>query len=196
MNTSTLIVVDPQKGFSELCPNELPVNGAVELGKTIKNLIDKSNFGIKVLTKDTHPANAKYFRDENFIPINEKNMDISWKPHCVHGTYGFECLDEINEDDFDLIVYKGIENDMHPYGACYRDLAGNKSTGLIEYLLRRGVHAVSVCGIAFDYCVLTTALQLRDHFVVTVIVDATVSIDPNNDTDTLNLYTKHGIRLG
>ena len=50
---------------------------------------------------------------------------------------------------------------MHPYGACFHDLQDRLSTGAIEFLRANGVSTVLVGGLATDYCVCTTALQLR-----------------------------------
>jgi len=50
---------------------------------------------------------------------------------------------------------------MHPYGACYHDLDGMISTGLIEFLSCKGVNTVIIGGLATEYCVKTTAIQLR-----------------------------------
>ena len=62
---------------------------------------------------------------------------------------------------YDFFVWKGVEPDMHPYGACYHDLGETISTGVIEYLRDRGVKVVVVGGLATDYCVKNTVLQLR-----------------------------------
>ena len=62
--------------------------------------------------------------------------------------------------DYDYFVWKGVEPDLHPYGACYHDLHGKLSTGVIEYLKGQGVQQVIVGGLALDFCVKTTALQL------------------------------------
>ncbi|MFX5522361.1 isochorismatase family protein, partial [Acinetobacter baumannii] len=75
---------------------------------------------------------------------------------------GFELLDELPRPiDYDFFVWKGVEPDLHPYGACYHDLAERRSTGVIEYLRQNGVSHVLVGGLALDYCVKNTALQLR-----------------------------------
>ena len=56
---------------------------------------------------------------------------------------------------------------MHPYGSCYHDLAEKVSTGVIEYLRCHEVKTVIVGGLATDYCVKITALQLcRAGFTV------------------------------
>ncbi|WP_413693481.1 isochorismatase family protein [Psychromonas sp. KJ10-2] len=58
------------------------------------------------------------------------------------------------------MVEKGIEPEMHPYGACYHDLSEQQGTGVIEWLKENKVTDVIVGGLATDYCVKTTVLQL------------------------------------
>ncbi len=68
---------------------------------------------------------------------------------------------------------------MHPYGTCFHDLAERRSTGLIEFLQARGVTTVLVGGLATDYCVKTSVLQLRRAgFRVIVHLDACRGIAP------------------
>ena len=63
----------------------------------------------------------------SFMPL--ANADLSWVSHCVPGTPGFELLDELPQPlDYDYFVWKGVEPDLHPYGACYHDLAEKRST--------------------------------------------------------------------
>ncbi len=62
---------------------------------------------------------------------------------------------------------------MHPYGACYHDLADRISTGVIEYLQQNGVNTVICGGLATDYCVKLTVLQLlQAGFKVIVNLEA------------------------
>lgn len=78
------------------------------------------------------------------------------------GTPGFELLDGLPAPlDYDYFVWKGVEPDLHPYGACYHDLAEKRSTGVIEFLRQNDVDLVLIGGLALDYCVKTTAQQLR-----------------------------------
>ncbi len=49
-----------------------------------------------------------------------------------------------------------------PYGACYHDLKNTLSTGVIEYLKCHNIITTVICGgLATDYCVKNTVLQLR-----------------------------------
>lgn len=67
-----------------------------------------------------------------------------------------------------------MEPDLHPYGACYHDIKEKLSTGVIEFLKQRNVDVVVVGGLAFDFCVKTTVIQLeRAGFQVIVYLGAT-----------------------
>jgi nicotinamidase/pyrazinamidase len=84
--------------------------------------------------------------------------------------------------------------DKHPYGACYHDLSETISTGLIRYLKEENIKNVIVGGLAFEYCVSTTALQLvRAGFNVCVNLAATRSLgDPKEARENL---VKSGVIL-
>ena len=68
----------------------------------------------------------------------------------------FEFITGLDPKNYDFQVYKGIEIDKHPYGACYHDLANTLSTGAIEYLREHGITTVICGGLATDYCVKNT----------------------------------------
>lgn len=168
--------VDVQKGFTELCPDELPiVNGHI----IVPELLYMSDCcDITIGSKDAHPFNAVWNASEDMpmgTPLNYKNVDQAWNRHCVVGTTGFELLDGLpNPIEYDYFVWKGSEPDVHPYGACYHDLHDTVSTGIIEFLTVHDVDSVVVGGLAYDFCVGTTALQLKNAgFNVYVYVPAT-----------------------
>jgi nicotinamidase/pyrazinamidase len=54
------------------------------------------------------------------------------------GTEGFELLDGLPKpQQYDYFVWKGIESDLHPFGACYHDVSELRTTGVIEVLKHR-----------------------------------------------------------
>lgn len=162
--------VDPQQGFSELCPNELPVAGALEIVDELNKNVNFAQY--RICSKDAHPPNAVWITknpSEICKPVEGfMNVDVKWPEHCTIGTKGAELLPGLNMLNYDFIVWKGIENNMHPYGACYHDLHNEISTGVIEWLHARRVKTVIVGGLATDYCVKTTVLQLSRDFTVIV----------------------------
>jgi nicotinamidase/pyrazinamidase len=182
--TTASFDVDPQNGFTPLCPDELPVpDGHNIVGELNKQALAAS---IRVASKDAHPANAIWIANEEhpqFSPVEGKNVDIHWKAHCVPGTYGFEFIAGLPaKTEYDFIAYKGIEPDMHPYGACYHDLNDTMSTGVIEFLKGKGIKTVIVGGLALDYCVKLTAVQLaKAGMHVIVNLAACRSISPETE---------------
>ncbi|WP_460418981.1 nicotinamidase [Pseudomonas sp. microsymbiont 2] len=155
--------VDAQNGFTSNAPGELPVPGGHEIVPALNTMARRAS--LRLGSKDAHPVNAAWRVDapeQMLQPLPLANADLTWVSHCVPGTPGFELLPGLPAPiDYDYFVWKGVEPDLHPYGACYHDLAERRSTGAIEYLKVHQVQAVIVGGLALDYCVRTTALQLR-----------------------------------
>ena len=178
-NTAS-IDVDCQKGFTPLCPDELPVPDGHSIVGELNAQAELAC--IRVCSKDWHSENALWVTTPEHPMLsridNKPNLDVYWNRHCIAGTRGAELLDGLSEDTYDFVVYKGMEIDKHPYGACYHDLAEKKSTGLIEFLKFNKIDHVIVGGLALDYCVITTAIQLSKHFLVTVNLKACRAIDP------------------
>jgi nicotinamidase/pyrazinamidase len=156
--------VDPQRGFTPLCPDELPVPDGDEI---VGELNAQAEFArLRIVSKDCHPAEAPWVAHssaEVMQPVsgNYPDLDIKWPPHCVVGTEGNRLLPGLPEEaDYDLVIEKGQNPLMHPYGACFQDLQENISTGAVEWLRKQGVETLLLGGLATDYCVKTTGLQL------------------------------------
>ncbi|CAH7339615.1 Nicotinamidase [Vibrio chagasii] len=153
--------VDPQKGFTELC-KELIIIGGHLIGDELLKNHKLSSF--KVVSRDMHPRNPIWKAEvvEDMLkPVKGKNVDVKWLMHCEVGTVGAELLDCLPSPiDYDYCVSKGLDSDVHPYGACYHDLADTKTTGVIEFLKSKGVEVVLVGGLATDHCVYKTVMQL------------------------------------
>jgi hypothetical protein len=73
--------------------------------------------------------------------------------------------------EYDYCVWKGVDPELHPYGACFHDIEEKLSTGLIEWLRCKNANTVIVGGLATDYCVKTTVLQLLKGGAWKVIVN-------------------------
>ncbi|MBO1109666.1 nicotinamidase [Plesiomonas shigelloides] len=174
--------VDPQCTFSPLCPQELPVQEGDQIADALNAQAQLAD--LRVLTKDAHPTNALWVVDDPqhmLQPLPHPNADLTWVAHAVPGTRGFETIPGLPAvTEYDFVVWKGIEPDLHPYGACYHDLQEKLSTGLIEWLCCQGVTHIVLGGLATDYCVKTTALQLQrsGHFTVLLNLAACRGIAP------------------
>ena len=198
MGTIASLDIDAQKGFTPLCPNELPVAGGADIVAALN--AQAALASLRIGSKDAHPANAAWVVTTPAAmlqPLDLPNADLTWPTHCVPGTPGFELLDGLPAPiDYDFFVWKGVEPDLHPYGACYHDLAERRSTGLIEFLQARGISTVLVGGLATDYCVKTSVLQLRRAGLrVIVHLDACRGIAPETVAQARPRMTEAGAEL-
>ncbi|MDE1210667.1 isochorismatase family protein [Vibrio aestuarianus] len=190
--------VDPQKGFSELCPNELPVAGALEIVDELKHNHNKAS--VRLVSRDMHPPGAAWEAespDKMLQPVGLPEVDIKWNPHCVVGTLGVELLPglpAVREYDFQL--NKGIDPDAHPYGAFYHDQADTLSTGGIEFLRSKAIDTVIVGGLALDFCVKKSVEQLLDAgFRVILNLASTRAVFPENAITVIGELADKGVIL-
>ncbi|MFD2177578.1 isochorismatase family protein [Veronia pacifica] len=193
------IDVDPQRTFTPLCPAELPVDDGHNIAAALNRQAEVATY--RVLTKDAHPANAIWVvdsHDKMLKPLSHPNADLTWVSHAVPGTEGFETIPGLPAvTEYDHVIWKGIEADLHPYGACFHDIREQLSTGLIEWLKANSVETILVGGLATDYCVKTTALQLklRGHFDVWVNLAACRGIAPDTTDSACSEMQRAGIHV-
>ncbi len=192
--------VDPQRGFSHLCPQELPVP---EGDQIVAELNTQASFGtVRMVSKDCHPAEAPWVAtrpEDTLQPVTGDfpGLDVKWPAHCVVGTEGNRLLPGLPaEADYDLVIEKGVDPLKHPYGACYHDLQETESTGAIEWLQERGITTLIVGGLATDYCVKTTVLQLlRAGFQVIVNLAACRGTSPVTTREAIITMRQQGAVL-
>ena len=157
--------IDPQQGFSELCPTELPVPGALEIVPEL--LKHHKMVSITIVSRDIHPPGAIWETqnsEEIAEPLDFPEVDAKWSPHCIAGTRGAQLLPGLPlVREYNYQINKGMDTDAHPYGALFHDKAQRKSTGLLEILKYHHINTVLVGGLALDICVLATINQLLDN---------------------------------
>jgi nicotinamidase/pyrazinamidase len=169
--TSATFLVDAQKGFTSLCPDELPVPKGELIGPECNKTFEKTKF--KVASKDAHPHDADWLTEDRShvglpaVYAEERGQhDLYWPRHCEVGTYGFELLSDLpSMEEFDFIIYKGVERHIHVYSAVYQLLKPNNkgsriSTGVIEFFKANRVDTVVIVGLATNYCCASTAFDL------------------------------------
>lgn len=154
--------VHVQKTFTPICADEIPVPEGHMIVDELN--LQASMAAKRIGAKEGHHADALWVANEHqppLSPVEGKNVDVRWPAHSVVGTLGFELVDGLPAiDDYDYYVWQGVELDMHPYGVCYHDFNEKLSTGIIEYLRLNNIDTVIVGGLATDYCVKTSVLQL------------------------------------
>jgi nicotinamidase/pyrazinamidase len=177
--TDALIVIDVQNDF---CPGgALAVAEGDEIIRRINGLMGE--FATVVLTQDWHPANHASFADnhpgaEPFTLIQMPyGPQVLWPTHCVQGSRGADFHRDLRTDPAHLIVRKGFRPEIDSYSAFFEN-DHVTPTGLEGYLRSRGVTAVTLVGLATDYCVAYSALDAaRLEFKATVLEGATRAID-------------------
>ena len=190
------IDVDAQKTFSPLCPQELPVAGGDMIVAELNAQAALAD--LRVMSKDAHSPSAKWIVDkavDMLQPTGLPNADLTWVPHAIVGTPGFELLDRLPAaTGYDYCVWKGVDPEFHPYGACFHDIDEKLSTGLLEWLHSKQAQTVIVGGLATDYCVKTTVLQLLKGGAWQVIVNAAAcrGIAPDTTEAAWNEMMAHG----
>lgn len=177
--SEALIVIDVQNDF---CPGgALAVAGGDEIVQGINGLMRE--FDTIVLTQDWHPANHLSFADNHpgAAPFTLTEMpygpQVLWPSHCVQGTKGAEFHSALQTDPAQLVIRKGFRPEIDSYSAFFEN-DRKTPTGLDGYLKSRGVTALTLVGLATDFCVAYSALDAaRLGFKVTVRSDLCRAID-------------------
>ena len=179
--TEALIVIDMQNDF---CPGgALAVGGGDEIIAEINALMDQ--FETVVLTQDWHPAGHTSFaaNHPDAAPFSLTEMpygpQVLWPVHCVQGTDGAAFHPALRTDPAQMILRKGFRAAIDSYSAFFEN-DRTTPTGLEGYLRTRGVTAVTLVGLATDYCVAYSAADAaRLGFAATILESACRAIDLN-----------------
>jgi nicotinamidase/pyrazinamidase len=166
---AALIVVDVQNDFADP-RGSLYVRDAEAVIPIINEQVDAARTAgaVIVYTQDWHPPSTPHFKKDGGI----------WPVHCVKGTWGAQLhpdLEVVGES-----LKKGTEGEDGYSAFSVRDpRSGETGPTLLEKMLReRGVRAVTVCGLATDYCVVETVLDARRlDFSTGVLSEAIRAVD-------------------
>jgi nicotinamidase/pyrazinamidase len=181
MNASSLLVADPQQGFTSLCPDELPVPGGLEIVPAINRLLELPWRRVDA-SQDWHPPAHCSFKGQR---------DNLYPPHSVAGTRGADFIPGLHAERFQTIWRKGFERDRDAYAVTAQH------PGFAALLRAEGIEEVIVCGIATNICCFYAARDLRrDGFRVVIVEDASAGID----VPAANLFQDQakaeGLRIG
>lgn len=161
-STASLLVVDAQCGFTDLCPAELPVPGGAALVPAINELLALPFARIDA-TQDWHPPDHRTFLGQH---------DNLYPAHCVAGTPGAEFLPGLHTHRFHAIWRKGYDRDFEAYAVTAQH------PGFAACLKASGIATAIVCGIATNICCFFAARDLRQAgFEVRIVEDASAGID-------------------
>jgi nicotinamidase/pyrazinamidase len=162
LSESALLVVDAQRGFTSLCPAELPVPGGLEIVPQVNRLLELPWARIDA-SIDWHPPHHRSFHGHG---------DNLYPPHCVAGTPGAEFLPGLHTERFHAIWRKGYQGDFEAYAITAQH------PGFPALLRAQGIGTVAVCGIARNICCFYAARDLRGAgFRVLIVEDASAGVD-------------------
>ncbi len=194
-----LLLVDIQNDF--LPGGALPVPQGDEVVPVALRLL--SCFEVKVASQDWHPADHISFaanhpgKQVGEVIQTPYGPQVLWPVHCVQNTPGAELAPPLAQRRRELnhVVHKGTDSRIDSYSAFF-DNGRLRSTGLEDYLRRRGVEELFVMGLATDYCVrwsVQDALELG--FRTWVITDGVRAVEPQKAPEVLQQLRQRGAQL-
>ena len=155
-----LLIIDYQNDFA--APDgALSVPGGDAIAPRINALAQDPRFALVAATRDWHPADHASFGAHGG----------PWPVHCVAGTPGAEYRPALDTSRIDAIVDTGAGRDDPGY-------SGFERSDLEQVLREHDIDALTIVGLATDYCVRATALEALDKgFAVTVATSAERPVD-------------------
>ena len=103
--------IDPQRSFTPLCPDELPV---AEGDQITDELNAQAYFArYRLLSKEYHPEKAPWIANSSdeimtLVGDDYSDLDVKWPAHCVVGSEGNRLIPRLpDEANYDLLITKG-----------------------------------------------------------------------------------------
>lgn len=179
MSGEALIVIDLQNDFCG--GGKLAVKGGEDIVPLVNTLIGEAEH--VVLTQDWHPAGHSSFASsyENRAPYDIIEMPYGsqtlWPDHCIQGSEGAAFHPDLVWTTAELVIRKGFRPTIDSYSAFFENDHATP-TGLAGYLRERNLSALTLCGLATDFCVAFSAIDaVKQGFSVRVRLDACRAID-------------------
>lgn len=206
MKEAVLGIIDAQRGFMPTPEGEkldragfgeLPVADGQRIIPVVKRLLWAAGQQNTFTTQDWHPEHTAHFSENPDFATN-------WPVHCVGDTKGAELHPELESALGPSVTrfYKGQEcledgKDDLSYSGYYGTT--DEGMSLPEWLLERKAQHVVLGGLALDYCVGKTALDIRSMMglEVTIAIDATRAIHTDDLAieETIAEFTDAGISI-
>jgi nicotinamidase/pyrazinamidase len=193
------LLVDIQNDF---CPGGAL---AVHEGDAIIPLVNhlQPAFFEVVATQDWHPATHGSFASQHpgRAPGERITLfdlpQVLWPNHCVENTWGSEFHPALETARIARVFRKGSNPQVDSYSGFY-DTGRRHDTGLAAYLRARDIGALTVVGLATDYCVKWTALDaVAEGFETTVLEPACRGVEllPGDVSRALQELQAAGVRV-
>lgn len=150
---NVLVAVDVQHDFIDGSLAVTEGEQVVAPLNTIAETVRQHN-GQVVFTRDWHPAETPHF----------SNFGGQWPVHCVAGTTGAAFHDKLDMQPNDIIINKGMGQTDGYSGWEGQSETGETLETIITPRTPREKVQVFLGGLATDFCVKATALDIANHF--------------------------------
>ena len=193
-----LIAIDLQNDFCK--GGALAVPGAEDILDRVNSIM--RTFQTVVLTQDWHPKNHSCFASQysEKTPYTVIDMpygpQVLWPDHCVQGSRGADFHGSVNVRDSHLILRKGFRKSIDSYSAFFEN-DRKTPTGLLGFLKDKGIHKITIVGLALDFCVSFSAIDAaRLNFDVNVLKSLCRGINLDGSLESaLSDMKKSGVKI-
>ncbi len=184
-----LLVVDMQHDFGHP-DGSLYVRGAEDIVEPIAAAIDATRRagGLVVYTQDWHPEQTPHFAEHGGL----------WPVHCVIESPGAGLLAGVPVHGPVVRKGSGPEDGYSGFSVLHLPTGENRETELSSILDENGVMAITVVGLAGDWCVKSTAIDgVRLGYRVTVPLALTrfVELSPGDTAAAIDEMREAGVTL-
>ncbi len=187
MSNEALVVIDVQNDF---CPGgTLAVADGDGIIPLVNDLIDR--FEHVALTQDWHPPGHSSFASTHAGAAPYSTVEMAygaqtlWPDHCIQGSPGANFHPGLVWTKAQIVIRKGFNPAIDSYSAFFENDRATP-TGLSGYLRERGIGALTLAGLATDFCVAYSALDaVKLGFDVTVRMEACRAIDLGGSLDAM-----------
>ena len=183
-----LVEVDVQKDF---ITGTLAVEDGIEVVAPLNTLAHavRRDLGRVALTRDWHPAATPHFD--------------TWPVHCVADTDGAAFHPDLQVKEGDIVLNKGMGQTDGYSGIEGVADDGTTLETMIEPVHRDEKVRIFVGGLATDYCVKATAVDLArrykglDNVSICLVTDAirAVNLQPNDGTEAVEAMADAGVHI-
>ncbi len=174
-----LIIVDMQNDF--MPSGALPVPDSDKIIPILNSCIEvfrKKSLPI-FASRDWHPPNHCSFKENGG----------TWPRHCVQGTKGADFADGLILPEDVIVISKATDPEKEAYSAL-------KDTNLSEILRQKGIKRCFVGGVATEYCVFNTVMDLLSlGYEVYLISDAIKPVNFEDGKRAIDEMKKKGARI-
>ena len=149
-STTALVVVDVQHDFADPS-GSLYVRGGEEIVAGIAEQIRAAlaEGGLVVYTQDWHPEHTPHFKADGGL----------WPVHCVMGSAGAEFVPGLPIEGPVVRKGSGPEDGYSGFSVVNLETGARLGTELSTILDENGIMAITVVGLAGDWCVKATAID-------------------------------------